>query len=449
MITYNDSTSSEVSKQVEIAAELLGNLFKFPLAWKKYKTLLLPDHFSEFGFVFQAMLDSERRYGELNFRSVAKDIGSEHLQGLVNIRDASISEGRTDHLVEQLKKFKTRKDIIQIADKLKSSVTEFDPTDLINKLKNHLDELIVQDYPSNLDPERDYEDFIQSMIQMKNNPTEHMGLLTGLQDLDFITKGWQRSDFIVIAGRTSMGKSAFALQNVLALAKDFKCLYFSLEMSKKQVYARLVSSHYDIQLNSLRSGAISDEAIKKLEQRDSLFKNIMIDDTRAVTADYIAEKMMEVKHSHGLDFVVVDYLQDIKEVGETNDNTGSALARICRKLRKAAHECDVALMGMSQVSREVEKRNDKRPNNSDLSGSTGIETSADVIGILYRDEYYNPDTKEPNVIDLIITKHRNGALGLVKMQYEKSIQRIRSYQRASDEHTRYVKKATRKKEDYE
>jgi replicative DNA helicase len=379
----------------------------------------------EYAFVFSAMIRSEKRIGELNFKAVLKDLGAEHINLMTAIRESVISEGRTNYLVEVLRKERTKKEIIAIAERLKLSISDYDPTELVNRLKDHLEDLTVRDTPIHIDPEKDYEDFLESVIQGKSNPKDYEGLLVGLVDLDAITSGWQKQDLIVIAGRTSMGKSAFALANVIALAqKGYKCLYFSLEMSKRQVYARLAASVYGIPLKTFRAG-ISDESIEKLQQRDPFWLNIFVDDTRAVTADYICDRMQEIKNRYGLDFVVVDYLQDIKEAGETNDNQGSSLARICRKLRKGAQDCDVPVMGMSQVSREVEKRNDKRPNNSDLSGSTGIETSADLIGILYRDEYYNSDTKEPNVVELIITKHRNGSLGLVKFYYDKTTQQIR------------------------
>lgn len=408
------------------AAELLGNLIRYPHSWQKYKHHLKSEHFHDLGHVFDAMIKAEKRDGELHLKSVIKDLGVDHIQTINHIRDAVISEHRTEWLVDQLRKEKIRKSIMNIADKLRLNAGSQDPNELINFLKDHLDELMNQETIKVIDPMQDYEDFLEHLKQAKHNPASCAGLLTGLMDLDVITSGWQKQDLIVCGGRTSMGKSAFALQNVLNLAKNgHKCLYFSLEMSKRQVYSRLASSAYGMNLKLFRGGLITDEYIDLLEHRDDFWKNILVDDTRAVSADYIAERMWEVKQQYGIDFVVVDYLQDIKETGETTDNQGSALARICRKLRKAAQECDVPVMGMSQVSRDVEKRNDKRPNNADLSGSTGIETSADIILLLYRDEYYNPSSKEPNIVEVLITKHRNGALGLVKLFYDKSTQQIK------------------------
>lgn len=404
---------------------MLGNFFKYPSTWKQYQNQLTTDHFLDYGFLFDAMKKAAKRDGELHLKSVLKDIGTDHIIMINNIREAVVSEHRTTWLVDQLRKEKIRKSIMEIADRLKLNAGNHDPNELIGFLKDHLDDLMKNETVKLIDPEHDFDEFVSKLKEQKVNPVAD-GCLTGLMDLDSITSGWQKQDLIVCGGRTSMGKSAFALQNVLNLAKNGqKCLYFSLEMSKRQVYARLAASAYNVNLKQFRNGLLTEETISALEQRDPFWMNILIDDTRAVSADYIAEKMYEIKHQYGLDFVVVDYLQDIKETGETTDNTGSALARICRKLRKAAQECDVPVMAMSQIVRDVEKRNDKRPNNSDLSGSTGIETSADLILLMYRDEYYNPNTREPNVIELLITKHRNGALGLVKLYYDKSTQRIR------------------------
>ncbi|WP_042229663.1 DnaB-like helicase C-terminal domain-containing protein, partial [Paenibacillus popilliae] len=148
-----------------------------------------------------------------------------------------------------------------------------------------------------------------------------------------------------------------------------------------------------------------------MQKRKEELKTIYVDDTRGVSADYIVDAMRRLKRTQGLDFVVVDYLQDVKERGETNDNSGSALARICRKLRAAAKECDCHVMGLSQVVRGVDDRQDKRPGNSDLAGSTGIETSADVITMLYRDDYYNRDSEKKNTLEVNFTKQRNGKLG--------------------------------------
>lgn len=417
---------SDYFNQDEDAIETLGCLIRYPGSFDKYRHELKAEHFAQYGFIFNAMTKSIQD-GVINERLVLREIGAEHAILYTNIRDAAISEARLDFLVDRIKKKFAQKQLLQLSEKLKSNAEVSEPTTLIKQIQTHLDTILLESVSNiGIDPSKDFDQFIDRLKQEKENPSQFAGLVTGSKDLDILTGGWGRQDLIVIGGRTSMGKSAFALNNMLMLAKNgYKCVLFSLEMSKHQVYARLASSSYKIHLSTFKAGAITEESIRKLENRDPFWANILIDDTRAVNADYISDRMLAIKQKYGLDFVIVDYLQDIKETGETNDNTGSALARICRKLRKAAQDCDVPIMAMSQIGREVEKRHsDKRPSNSDLSGSTGIETSADVIGLLYRDDYYNPDTTEPNVLELNITKHRNGALGQVKFYYDKQCQSI-------------------------
>lgn len=409
------------------ASELLGIFLKYEGTYESHADLK-PEHFGNYGFVYKAIQTVYDREKRVDTRSVIHQLGAEHAMMISNIRQSVIGENRLSLLVDIVKKTYARKQVLNLLAKMKFQVSETDPNELLHDLQIHIEDLIKETATCEIDPKKDFEDFLFRLIDTKESPDKYAGLLTTTIDLDRLTGGWQRTDLIVIGGRTSMGKSAFALSNVLALAKTgAKCAIFSLEMSKHQVYARMAAAEYDIPLHTFKNAMISDESIARISNRESWWYNILIDDTRAVTADYIAERMLAMKKRFGLDFVVVDYLQDIRENGEHNDNTGSALSRICRKLRKAAQECDVALMAMSQVSRDAEKRNaDKRPANSDLSGSTGIETSADFIGLLYREDYYNPDTENKNVLELNITKHRNGALGLVKFFYDKDNQRIRA-----------------------
>lgn len=187
---------------------------------------------------------------------------------------------------------------------------------------------------------------------------------------------------------------------------------------------RMMANLMGISHEVLRTGQMAAELLPKFHEMKKLLYGIYVNDTRGVDCEYITDIMRRLKRTQGLDFVVVDYLQDVKEKGEVNDNQGSALARVCRKLRTAAQELDVPVMALSQVARAVEDRQDKRPLNSDLSGSTGIETSADVIALLYRDEYYNPTPENEGILEVNFTKQRNGKLGKVELYYDKVRQRI-------------------------
>jgi replicative DNA helicase len=241
-----------------------------------------------------------------------------------------------------------------------------------------------------------------------------------------LTSGFHRHDLSVVGARTSMGKSAFMIELVLRLQqKGYKCAIFSLEMTRKQILNRMIANVCKIPLKDIKHGKIDEVMYRMMKMEKSRLESVYVEDARGVTADYITDMMRMLKRKQGLDFVVVDYLQDVKERGEENDNQGSALSRICRKLRKGALDCDCHVMALSQVKREVENRNDKRPMNSDLSGSTGIETSADVIALLYRDEYYHPKTEKQGIIEVNFTKQRNGGVGRVELYYDKDIQRMR------------------------
>lgn len=422
---YQFTNIGETSKQDSF--ELLANLLVYPGRFKQYHKQFEPDHFYTFASFYHAMKNVFDRDADITIKSLLREVGAEHFETVKQIKDSAISDNRTEWLADRVKKDKARRDLIRLSERIKLNAFNADPIELIHDIMSSVEQLTVESTVTLFDPVKDYDNFLERTLEIRANPSASTGLITGSIDLDRITHGWQRTDLIVIGARTSIGKSAFALSNVVALAQSgYKCAVFSLEMSKAQVYSRMAASAYSIPLFRFRDGGLNDEQINKLMQKESWWNNILVDDTRGVTADHIGETMLRIKNEFGLDFVVVDYLQDIREIGEHNDNQGSSLARICRKLRKSSQDCNVAIMAMSQVSREVEKRTEKRPSNSDLSGSTGIETSADLIGLLYREDYYNPDTNEPNVLELNITKHRNGSLGTIKFHYDRVTQQIRA-----------------------
>ena len=267
--------------------------------------------------------------------------------------------------------------------------------------------------------------WFERLVQKKQDHTLAYGIMTGWTELDRMTLGWQKTDLIVVGARTSMGKSAFAIEVALrASRRGHKVAIFSLEMTKEQVYNRMMTNLAKIPLQAMRVGAISDGQLEAISACLGEIAKIHVDDERGVTAEYITSEMRRLKRQEGLDLVIIDYLQEIKEPAERNDHTGSALHRICQKIRQAAKDCDCAVIGLSQVKREVETRNDKRARTSDLSGSAAIEAVADTIILLYRDEYYNPDTPDKGVLEVNVAKQRNGPTGLIRMYYDKDYQRI-------------------------
>ncbi|WP_019420158.1 replicative DNA helicase [Paenibacillus sp. OSY-SE] len=265
----------------------------------------------------------------------------------------------------------------------------------------------------------------EDLVLKAQDPTRALGIMTGWEALDRMTLGFQRTNLIIVGARTSMGKSAVANEiKMRATRRGHKVADFSLEMSKEQIYNRMIANMCNIPLQALRSGNLTPQQLERISSQMDLLRKIHIDDSRGVTAEYICSEMRRLKRQDGLDLVVVDYLQEVVEPAERNDNSGSGLHRVCQKLRKAAKDCDCALIGLSQVKQSVEERQNKRPLISDLSGSAAISAVADDIILLYRDEYYNPDTSDRGVLEVNLAKQRNGPTGLVKMQFHKDYQQI-------------------------
>jgi replicative DNA helicase len=250
---------------------------------------------------------------------------------------------------------------------------------------------------------------------------EITGITTGFIDLDKITNGMQPSDLIIIAGRPAMGKTAFCLNIALNAAKyaGKSTAIFSLEMSSQQLAMRLLSSEAKVEATKLRNGRLNQEDWSNLASAsgDLSQYDIYIDDTPAISVMELRAKCRRIKREQGLDMVMVDYLQLMS--GGRSDSREQQISEISRSLKALAKELDIPVIALSQLNRGVEGRTDKRPIPSDLRESGAIEQDADIIIFLYRDEFYNKDTKEPGVAEIIIAKHRHGPTGTIKLAFVK------------------------------
>lgn len=423
------STGAEV-RQAAANEELLGAFLKDPTLFPNYKAGLTPEHFGEYDWLYRIMLETDAEEG-LSFRGVVQRCDMDSLKVLHELRSAYYSENRIPGLIRTLKNNLLKEKLLGISRQIVDTAEGGEePDEVLRNLQKSVFELSTSESKDSSDPERDVEEWADYVMKLSKNPEMAFGLLTGMNTIDGMTTGWHKTDFSVVGARTSMGKTAFVIEMLLRLSRNgYKCAMFSLEMSKQQLYFRMMSNLMQVNFKLFRTGRLAPNHYEHMQKHKNELKKLYIDDTRAVSADYIADEMRRLKRTQGLDFVVVDYLQDVKEQGEINDNGGSALARVCRKLRAAAQECDCHVMGLSQVVRAVEDRKDKRPGNADLSGSTGIETSADVIALLYRDDYYNPDTDKPNILEVNFTKQRNGELGKVELYYDRTTQKISELRR--------------------
>jgi len=247
------------------------------------------------------------------------------------------------------------------------------------------------------------------------------GLATGYTDLDRMTSGLQKSDLILLASRPSMGKTALALNITMNVVKSGASVaLFSLEMSEEQYVQRIISQESMVDSTKLRTGNLDDDDWTRLISTMSLISSykVYIDDTPSVTLFELMSKCRRLKIEKGLDLIVVDYLQLMSDGTGRTDNRQQEISNISRGLKALARELDCPVMALSQLSRAPELRGDHRPVMSDLRESGAIEQDADVVMMLYRDEYYNKEESEKKgITDVIITKQRNGPVGTVELAW--------------------------------
>ncbi|MFD2209474.1 replicative DNA helicase [Virgibacillus halophilus] len=266
-------------------------------------------------------------------------------------------------------------------------------------------------------------DVYDSIEQLHNRDSDVTGIATGFQDLDRITSGFQRNDLIIIAARPSVGKTAFALniaQNV-AVKTDENVAIFSLEMGAEQLVQRMLCAEGNIDAQRLRNGQLQGEDWGKLTMAMGSLSNagIYIDDSAGIRVSEIRSKCRRLKQEHGLGMIMIDYLQLIQGSGSSRDNRQQEVSEISRSLKALARELNVPVIALSQLSRGVEQRQDKRPMMSDLRESGSIEQDADIVGFLYRDDYYDKESEKQNIIEIIISKQRNGPVGTVELAFVK------------------------------
>lgn len=256
------------------------------------------------------------------------------------------------------------------------------------------------------------------------------GLSTGFRRLDKITNGLQPSDLILVAARPSMGKTAFTLNIAQHVAvKDHKSVaFFSLEMSKEQLVARILSSISGVNSQKLKTGQIQGQEWEQIIMATQALSEatLYIDDTPGLTIQSMRSKLRRLKAEKGLDLVVVDYIQLMQGKNyQGTDNRQQEISEISRNLKLIARELNVPVLALSQLSRSVESRQDKRPVLSDLRESGSLEQDADIVMFLYREIYYDPETEKGDISEVIIRKHRNGELGTIELMFQGEFARFR------------------------
>ena len=272
------------------------------------------------------------------------------------------------------------------------------------------------------------ESAIERIEEIENRGTGLSGLPTYFSDLDYYLSGLQEGNLAVIASRPSMGKSSLALNIATNVAKEGKiAAFFSLEMTKEELVQRVLFSEAKVTSGDARKGQLGPEKWSRVVEAASKVNNLPLyfDDAPVITVTDIRAKSRRLKSSKGLDLILVDYLQLMQS--SSGDNRQQEIAEISRNLKNLSRELKVPILALSQLNRAAEAREDKRPRLGDLRESGAIEQDADIVMMLYRDDYYNPGTETPGVAEVNIVKNRSGQTGKVDLFFSKEFTQFSNY----------------------
>ena len=432
---------------IESESSVLGGLLLDNNAWDRVADLLLASDFyrHEHQLVFEAiskLINNSKPADVITVFEALQNIGkAEDVGGLVYLNALAQfvpSASNIRRYAEIVRERSILRKLISASDEIATKA--FNPQGMA--IEKVLDEAEQKIFKIGEEGSRMKEGFqpMESLVvqlldrvqEMADNPNDITGVPTGFYDLDRMTSGFQAGDLVVLAARPSMGKTAFAINIAehVALKEGLPVAVFSMEMGAAQLAVRVVGSIGRIDQGRLRTGKLHDDEWPRLTEAIEKLRNISmhIDETPGLTTSELRANSRRLARTCGqLGLIVVDYLQLMSVSTAMNDeNRATAVGEISRGLKMLAKELKCPVIALSQLSRGVESRTDKRPMMSDLRESGAIEQDADVIMFIYRDDYYNKDSKEPGVAEVIISKQRNGPTGTVKLAFLKPITKFES-----------------------
>ncbi len=424
----------------EAEQSVLGAIFLEQTALITASEILIPEDFYRISHqkIFQTMLllsdhgkpiDLVTVTEELSSKKELEDVGG--LSYLTELANAVPTAANVGHYAKIVEEKSILRRLIRVAtgivedgytreDEVEALLSEAEKKVMeVSSRKNtgdfkHIKDVLVQTY--------------DNIEELQNRKGDVTGIPTGFKDLDRMTAGFQRNDLIIVAARPSVGKTAFALniaQNVAIRARENVAI-FSLEMGAEQLVMRLLCAEGNIDAQNLRTGALTTEDWGKLTMAMGSLSNsgIYIDDTPGVRVSELRAKCRRLAQEHGLGMILIDYLQLIQGSGKPGENRQQEVSEISRSLKGLARELKVPVIALSQLSRGVEQRQDKRPMMSDIRESGSIEQDADIVAFLYRDDYYDKESESKNMIEIIIAKQRNGPTGTVTLAFKKEFNKF-------------------------
>lgn len=362
---------------------------------------------------------------KLHEKNVSEDIGS--VEFLSNIISAVPTSANVKYYVDIVQQKSQLRELIRTTEDIANRCYQDSSNlpELMEDTERRIFELVQGRASSeNFTPIKEIAlETLESIQSAAQNSGTVTGLSTGFRDLDYRTAGLQPSDLILIAARPSMGKTAFALNiaEYVAMINHVPTAIFSLEMSKVQLAKRLVSMNSKVDSQRIRTGTLEDDEWAKITESSIILgeSSLFIDDTGSISINELRSKCRKLKIENGLGLIIIDYLQLMSgNSGVKNISRQQEISDISRSLKSLARELDCPVIALSQLSRKVEEREDKRPILSDLRESGAIEQDADVVMFLYRDEYYTKDAStQKGVTEVIIGKQRNGPTCTVKVKW--------------------------------
>jgi replicative DNA helicase len=435
--TYADRLPPQ---NIDAEEAILGGILLDPEALSRVSDILRPEAFyiSAHQEIYRAMLALQGQGMPTDLMSVTAWLRDRNLidkvggqSKLIQLIDRTVSAVNIDQYALLVSDKCMRRKLIQVGSEI--AHMGYDASHELEQILDQSEQKlfgVTQDRPQNgLMSAADVLTHTFQDIESRSLGMVLPGLSCGFYDLDAMTQGFQRSDLIIVAGRPSMGKTSFTMniaRNIAAFHK-LPIAVFSLEMSKEQLVQRMLASEVRIESGRLRAGRVSQQEWEPLGHAISALSQIpmYIDDTPNISVTEMRSKARRLQAEGGgaLGLILLDYLQLMDGGGE---NRVQELSKITRSLKGLARELNVPVIALSQLSRSVESRTNKRPMMSDLRESGAIEQDADLIMMLYRDEYYNPDTPDRGIAEVIITKHRNGPTGTVKLLFESQFTQFRN-----------------------
>ena len=437
---------------IEAEESLLGNIMLYPDAMRQCvdagvtaEDFYLEKHRSIYN-IMSSMFENKEKVDTVSLSTKLKDFGVyDKIGGLdyiMQLANATISANNTGEYISIIRNKSLARQVIKVGEEISNDA--FDSSVSVDEMLENVERKVTEVTRSKtssdfLSGEVVFDSTIKHIQAIQEAGSDITGVRTLYSDLDSKTAGFQKGDLIIVAARPSMGKTALALNLAMnsASVTPGAVAIFSLEMPAEQVATRILAAKSKVEIQKLRTGTLNDEEWSRINIAAQELKkqNFYIDDTPGIKVSEMYAKARKLAQDKGLYMIVVDYIQLIQATGKS-DSRQQEVSEISRRLKAMARELGVPLIALSQLSRSVEARQDKRPMLSDLRESGALEQDADLVLFLYRDAYYNREETAENTredVELLIAKHRNGATGKVTLAFEKEINAFYGIKNAVEE----------------